>query len=112
MSAPPKQIRALQEEGAVEIVWNDGRKYLLPIRFLRGHCPCASCVNEITGERTLDLNTIPDDIHLIKMSFTGNYALKISWSDGHNTGLFTWNYISKLCRHDEIRGERSDASAS
>ena len=112
MSAPPKQIRALQEEGALEIVWNDGRKYLLPFRFLRGYCPCASCVNEITGERILELNTIPDDIHLVNMSFTGNYALKISWSDGHNTGLFTWENLSKLCRHDEIQGERADAPAS
>ena len=102
MSALPKKIRALQEEGALELAWNDGRKYLLPFRFLRGHCPCASCVDEITGKRILELSTIPDDIHLIKMSFSGNYALKISWSDGHNTGLFTWDHLSKLCRHDEI----------
>ena len=102
MSAPPKKIRALQEEGALELAWNGGRKYLLPFRFLRGHCPCASCVDEITGKRILELSTIPDDIHLIKMSFSGNYALKISWSDGHNTGLFTWDHLSKLCRHDEI----------
>jgi DUF971 family protein len=112
MTAPPKNIRSLQEEGALEITWNDDRKYLLPFRFLRGQCPCASCVSEITGERTLDLSTIPNDIYLVKMSFSGNYALNISWSDGHNTGLFTWDNLSKLCRHDEIQGEKSDASAS
>ena len=112
MTAPPKQIHSLKEEGALEIEWNDGRKYLLPFRFLRGQCPCASCVNEITGERTLDFSTISNDIHPMNMSFSGNYALKISWSDGHNTGLFTWDYLSKLCRHDEIRGEIGDASAS
>ncbi len=112
MTAPPKQIRALQEEGALEIAWYDDRRYLLPFRLIRGRCPCASCVDEITGERTLDLSTISDDIHPINMSFSGNYALKISWSDGHNTGLFTWDYLSKFCRHDEIQGEVADASAS
>lgn len=112
MTSPPIQIHALKEERALEIAWNDDRKYLLPFRFLRGQCPCASCVDEITGKRTLDLSTIPNDIYQINMSFSGNYALKISWSDDHNTGLFTWEYLSKLCRHYEIQGERSDASAS
>ena len=101
MSVPPKHIRALQDEGALEIQWSDGRKYLLPFRFLREHCPCAGCVDEITGKRILDVNTIPDDLHPTDLTFSGNYALKINWSDNHNTGLFTWQYLSKLAHHDE-----------
>ncbi len=67
-----------------------------PYKFLRGHCPCAECVDENTGIRTLDVATISDQIRPMHLSFSGNYALKIHWNDGHQTGLYTWDHFERL----------------
>lgn len=99
MASPPKHIRSLTDEQALEIEWNDGRKFLLPFRFLREQCPCAMCVNEFTGQRILDVTTIPDDIHPTNIRFSGNYAIKIAWSDNHDTGLFTWEHLTNLTQN-------------
>lgn len=91
----PTNIRALREAGVLEITWPDQTS---PISFkrLRGACPCAQCVDEITGVRILDVDAISEDIQPVHVSITGNYALKIAWSDGHDTGLFTWESLRKL----------------
>jgi DUF971 family protein len=98
MANPPTNIRALQEQGRLELHWDDGKVYRIPYKFVRGECPCASCIEEWTGRRLLDLNTVPDDIKPTQISFTGNYALKIVWSDGHSTGLYTWDHLAEICR--------------
>jgi DUF971 family protein len=86
----------LSDDQSVEIHWPDGTVHHLPFRFLRGQCPCAACVDEMTGIRTLDVDAIPESIRPGSVSFTGNYALKIVWSDGHDTGLYTWEYLQEL----------------
>jgi DUF971 family protein len=98
MANAPENIRALQDDRVFEIVWSTDRTDRLPYKFLRGQCPCAGCVDEFTGIRTLDVNTVLDDIHPVNLSFTGNYALKILWSDTHDTGLYTWDRLEMLCR--------------
>lgn len=59
------------------------------------------CIDEFTGERILDPVTIPPDIAPVELSFTGNYALKIRWSDGHDTGLYTWNLLESLAHESD-----------
>lgn len=98
MTAPPTGIRSLKQDRCLEIEWPDGLTARLGWRKLRGECPCAGCVDEITGVRTLDVDALPDDIHPVDIGFTGNYALKIRWSDQHDTGLFTWDRLHALCR--------------
>lgn len=98
MPDAPTNIRSLSETGCLELTWPDGRVSRLPFRLLRENCPCAACVDEFTGERILDTTSIPDDIHPTALGFTGNYALKVGWSDGHHSGLFTWDYLDELCR--------------
>ena len=96
MSNPPQNIRSLSDEGCLELTWSPGRVTTLGFRFLRENCPCAACVDEFTGERILDVSKVPDDIHPTAIGISGNYALKIGWSDGHHTGLFTWDYLDEL----------------
>ena len=98
MAPTPTQIQARRESGILVLGWNDGSKFELPFKYVRGECPCAACIDEFTGERILDLNTIPDSIIPVEMSMSGNYALKIVWSDQHSTGLYTWEHLWNICR--------------
>ena len=98
MAHPPKSLRSLRDLGVFEITWPDGNSYQLPFQFLRGRCPCANCVDEMTGVRTLDLKSVPTNVRPTSIGFSGNYALKIDWSDNHNSGIYTWNRLMELSR--------------
>jgi len=77
------------------VTWPDGTKGFVPHRELRSDCHCATCVDEHSGERLLNDADIPDDISAVEVEPLGNYALRISWSDGHNTGIYPWAQIRK-----------------
>ncbi len=96
MADTPTNIKSRREERLLEVSWPNGRVDLLPYKLLRGECPCASCVNEFTGVRMLDISTIPEDIHPLDLSFAGNYALRVRWSDNHDTGMFTWENLDRI----------------
>jgi DUF971 family protein len=98
---PPKTIRAHRQTGQIELTWEGDSPCFVRFRRLRARCPCATCIDEFTGVRILDPGTIPADIAPVEMSFTGNYALKIRWSDGHDTGLYTWDMLESLAREPE-----------
>ena len=91
----PRDLKALSDQRVLRVVWSD-REDALPYRFLRGECGCAQCVNEWTGERMLDPATIPDSISIERMELVGNYAVRIYWSDGHYTGLYTWERLRAM----------------
>ena len=101
MSLTPQALRALKDIGAFEITWSDGTSYRLPFKFVRSECPCAECVHEITGERIIQPEWIPDGIQPTELSYAGNYALKIVWSDRHASGIFTWERLHGLCSHHQ-----------
>jgi DUF971 family protein len=95
--APPSSIERLPQERALLVSWSDGLSCKLRLVALRGECMCARCVDEITGERIVDLDGIDPEIAIRALSLVGNYALKITWSDGHDMGLYTWPHLRRLC---------------
>jgi DUF971 family protein len=95
---PPVSIERLPAEHALLVSWPDRLAAKLPLRELRAQCMCARCVDEITGERIVDIAGIDPDITIEAMQLVGNYALKIRWSDGHDTGLYTWPHLRQLCQ--------------
>ena len=99
----PQAIRALKQDRLLELVWPGGETSRIAFKTLREQCPCAVCVDEFTGERLLDPATVSPEIVPIGMSFVGNYALKVSWSDDHSTGLFTWDQLREISQSGEIR---------
>jgi ATP-binding protein involved in chromosome partitioning len=82
----------------VVLSWDDGVTVQVDHRTLRASCECAVCVDEFTGERTLDVSDIPEDIHPVQVATVGNYALSIEWSDGHTTGFFPYDRIREIGR--------------
>lgn len=93
-SAPPEAID-LTPDGAVRILWPGGLEQKVPFKRLRDACPCAGCIEEWTGKKTLDPATIPEDIRPLAITPVGNYAVQISWSDGHSSGIYTWDALRK-----------------
>ncbi len=83
-------------EHDVKIRWNDGREVVYPARFLRFQCPCAVCVDEMTGRRTLQEHTLAPDVHPLGIDPVGHYAIQIYWSDGHSSGIYTWERLHEL----------------
>ncbi len=75
------------------IEWRDGVVSHYPFLALRNSCPCASCVDEMTGEKVLDPKNIQQDIHIKSCDYVGNYAIRIDWSDGHNTGIYAFRFL-------------------
>lgn len=93
---PPVSLKAIKDTGVFEIAWPDGLSGKLPFKLVRFECPCAQCIDEITGVRVLRPESIPDDIRPIELGYSGNYALKIVWSDGHGSGIYTWDRLRTL----------------
>ena len=96
MSDPPTNIRALQAEQILEVTWPEGALDRFPYRSLRAECPCATCRNEWTGELMLDPQSIRPDLKLANMENIGTYAVQLGWSDGHSSGLYTWESLRAL----------------
>lgn len=83
-----------------KVAWSDGKQSLVSFKDLRFHCPCANCVDENTGHRKITKESIKDDIKPMKVQTIGNYALGIHWSDGHQTGIYSYDYLRRLLVKD------------
>jgi DUF971 family protein len=93
----PVHIGPTEDGSALEIRWEDGHVSVYEPRYLRLHCPCAECVHEMTGERVLDPATVPEGVHPTEINYVGRYALQFVWSDGHDTGFYTYETLRRLC---------------
>ncbi len=88
------------------ITWDDRHESRYVVRDLRLACRCAVCVDEITGERRLRDDSVPDAVRPQAIRPVGNYALHISWSDGHSTGFFRFDYLRGLCKCGECPAQQ------
>ena len=90
---PPPEAIDVTAAGELRIAWPGGREVTIPAVRLRDLCPCAGCVEEGTGRKILDPATIPADIRPVQIAAVGNYAVQITWSDGHSTGIYSWRTL-------------------
>lgn len=81
---------------ALILEWNDGKRSEFNLRALRLACPCASCVSEWTGKRTLTPDQVPEGVRPVRLYSVGRYALGVTWTDGHSTGIFSYDYLRRL----------------
>lgn len=79
------------------ITWEDGHESLYDTTRLRENCPCAACRDEWTGERKIVPMSLPRTVTPVRIDSVGQYGLKIVWSDGHNTGIYTFDDLRRLC---------------
>ncbi len=101
----PKEIQYDKEK--TRIVWDDGHESVYPHVHLRKNCPCASCrdIREKGGEAYAgnEKELVPDDILPV-----GRYALQPVWSDAHDTGIYSYDYLREICTCEKcIKGEKA-----
>ena len=110
---PAIEPREIMQEGdaALRVTWADGKvcRYVAPT--LRRACPCAQCVNEWTGERVLRPEAVSDEIEIADLQIVGRYALNFRWSDGHETGIYSFRYLRELCEEQQADSERREENS-
>jgi len=94
----PKEIRKTSDSG-IEILWADGHESRYSPARLRANCHCALCIHELTGERRIppESEFKDTDLKVLRSDWIGNYALRFEFSDGHNTGIYTFPVLRGLC---------------
>ena len=89
--------------GELAIVWSDGHESYFPGHGLRCACACAHCVDEMTGQKTLDDARVPSDVKPLDVHPVGRYGISIRWSDGHETGIYSFARLRTMCPCDTCR---------
>ncbi len=84
------------DDEKITFIWPDGVKSEVSNLDLRADCGCALCVDEYTGEKLLQRDSIKKGIKPTEITPLGNYALKIVWNDGHNSGIYPYKQIRSL----------------
>jgi DUF971 family protein len=101
----------LKRDEQLEVEWQDGRRSVYPIQYLRSMCPCAKCKTIRTGEdphqlaqpakKSSRLTVLPGNyatpLRAESAELVGNYALRIEWSDRHGSGIYSFTYLREIC---------------
>lgn len=95
----PKQIKIL-DKNELSLTWNDDSASKISLKYLRDECPCAGCKGETILFKTFRPPKPPivsPEMYRIKsINVVGDYAIKIAWKDGHDTGIYSWTYLKTL----------------
>ena len=97
MSGKPVPVE-IKQSGVRElrIAWSDGQVNDFDVVELRRSCRCANCVDELTGAQILHPSQVGEDVRPQTIRQVGNYAFQVNWTDGHTSGIFTFDYLRQL----------------
>lgn len=93
----PRQIIE-ESDSELSIEWSDETETKYTASELRRRCPCAGCINEWTGEKILKDESVSEDLSFASISIVGRYALNFHFSDGHETGIYSFQYLKNLSK--------------
>ena len=94
----PVPYAITRQDDGLRIEWDQADHVAFyPARALRLACGCALCSEEVSGRPLLDPASVPDDIRPLSVALVGTYGLKVQWSDGHGTGIYTFERLLAAC---------------
>ncbi len=99
MSAHPTEIKLHQQSCTLEIAFDDGARFNMPYEYLRVETPSAEARGHGPGQETLQ--TGKRNVKLLNVEPVGTYALKLIFDDGHDSGLYTWEYLYELGKNQD-----------
>jgi len=99
----PEHI-AISKSKGIEIDWKDGHHSSYGVTYLRDYCPCATCAGTHGTEPRAKSSAVANPFQMYKpkdkmlgIEPVGNYALRIEWNDGHNTGIYSYDHLRSIC---------------
>jgi len=92
----PTEIRLRRQSRVLELRFDDGQAFSLPLEFLRVHSPSAEVKGHGPGQETLVLGK--QDVGITRIEQVGQYAVRLVFDDGHDSGLYSWKYLHELGR--------------
>ena len=111
-STDPEHI-AISKSKGIKIDWKDGHHSEFGLQFLRDKCPCATCTGAHgTPPAAPQASTGPfqmfkPTLKMLAVEPVGNYAIRINWSDGHNSGIYSYEHLRSICECEECKGVRA-----
>lgn len=122
-SVDPKSVKVHKSEGTgVEIEWKDGHRSAYTFPYLRDACPCALCKEERDNEHRRPgdpLKAVAGALPMFKalarptdVETVGKYAIRFKWNDGHEHGIYSWNYLREWCPCAECKMHRDAAAVA
>ena len=100
----PLDVKIERSKKLLRIQWADGHASAYALAWLRSQCPCATCreervarlMEEARGSFRLASGPLPSD-EVVGAEFVGAYAIRLDWSDGHNTGIYPFSALRQSC---------------
>jgi len=123
IAVTPQKVRVLLSEGkGVEIDWSDGHSSAWSFAWLRAACPCATCVEERQQEGRKPGEPKAKSAELLPMyappakplsaQAVGRYAIQFNWQDGHTGGIYSWEYLRRMCQCQECGFARQETAGA
>lgn len=120
-STEPKSVKVDRSGGTgMKIEWNDGHSSAYSFQYLRDACPCATCDDErektgdVIGKPPKPKGGIPmykEPARPAEVTQVGRYAISFSWNDGHNNGIYSWQFLRTYCPCAECAAQRENAGS-
>ena len=95
----PEELRLLPEQDKLCVVYSDTESYELPYEYLRVYSPSAEVRGHGAGQEVLQVGK--QHVQIDNAELVGQYAVKLIFSDGHDSGLYSWDYLYELCQQQE-----------
>lgn len=114
MSEPPLWIEEADiddEQGTLTIHWSDGHESVYPLEYVRSECPCASCRAEREESRANPFHVLkaapnPRMAEIADVEPVGRYGMRLTWGDGHATGIYTFEHLREICPCETCKAAR------
>ena len=100
----PTEIKLHQASRVLELAYADGTRFQLPCEFLRVYSPSAEVRGHGPGQEVLQIGK--REVQIAAIEPVGTYAIKLTFSDGHDTGLYSWDYLYEIGRNQEALWQR------
>ncbi len=106
----PKSVK--RDKNYIHIVWEDDHASVYELNYLRRRCPCVMCKN--TKDRTPDGGielpsaVVGPPLDILKIEPVGRYALQINFSDGHSTGIYSYDHLRKICACEKCSAKKQE----
>jgi len=117
MNAPEPEHIAISKSKGIKIDWKDGHRSDYALAYLRDECPCATCTGAhgTTPEKTnysapkaaSPFQMFTPTLKMLNVEPVGGYAIRIDWSDGHGSGIYSFDYLRGICSCNECGGRTS-----